>query len=270
MESDPHVLVLLVAGGTEEVISANPSAQGAVGNFDDSPHTLPVLVTSAVGRVETNLVTKSTPQLIPNLVDNDIYRAVLDAIANISVSEDSGLAVAVALEMDVAKQVAILTIAINRGDASDLVAYLNGIWRLLSIMSSRWETLRQGVDQTGIYSPSSTKDVEPWRTEFIKRIYRYCVVNSLGQFQREDVELRNAVRGRRPSWNQILQRKFKDAVHCFHLTHKFVARIGRGDQLTDKEWGDLICLMDGNVPVIEELLNTWSSEEWGKASQLPC
>lgn len=276
MESDPHVLVLLVAGGTEEIVSANPSALGAVGNAGESHHTLPVLVTSAAG---SNLVTESTRQLVPNfvtesrgqlvsnLVDNHIYHAVLDAIAGISISEDSGQAVAVALEIDVAKQVAILTIAINHGDASSLVAYLNGIWRLLSIISTRWETLRQAIKQTGLYSAPSSEDVEPWRTEFIKRIYRYCLVNRLGHYKRENVRVRQFVSDWRHS-EELLWRKFEDALHCLHVTDKFLTDMTSGGIMTDQKWGNLICLMDGTVVDIEKLLDTCSCEEWAKSSQL--
>lgn len=268
MESDPHVLVLLISGGTEKIVLANPSTEGAKAYAGESQHTLPVLVTTAVDRVETTLVTESTSQINPNVVDNHIYRAVLDAIASISVSESSGQALAVALEMDVAKQVAVLTIAANRCDASNLVAYLNGLWRLLNIMSTRWETLRQGVDPTQICSSPLTEDVEPWRTEFIKRIYRYCAVNNRRHFEREADGLRNFMRGGRHSEDQILHDKLVDAVHSFHLTQSFLTRIDYGNPMTDSDWGDLICLMNGTVIEIEELLDTSSCEEWAKSSQL--
>lgn len=273
MESDPNILVHLLSGGTEKIVSANPSAHEVVGNGEavdnagESHHTLPVLVTTAVNRVETTLVTESTSQINRNIVDNRIYRAVLDAIANISVSDSSGQAVAVALEMDVVKQVAVLTIAVNRDDVSNLVAYLGGLWRLLSIMSTRWETLRQGVDPTQNDASPSTEDVEPWRTEFIKRIYRHCSLNRRDSFERVVVGLRRFMRGWRASQDKILYPKIVDAVHSFRLIDTFLNR-PYGAAMTDADWGDLICLMDGSVVDIQKLLDSCLCEEWAKSSQL--
>lgn len=268
MESDPNILVRLLSGGTEKIVCPNSSAHEVVDNAGESHHTLPVLVTTAVNRVETTLVTESTSQISHNIVDNHIYRPVLDAIANISVSDSPGQAVAVALEMDVVKQVAVLTIAVNRDDSSNLVAYLSGLWRLLSIMSTRWESLRQGVHPTQNDASPSTEDFEPWRTEFIKRIYRYCLLNKGDNFERVVFGLRRFMRDWRRSQDQILYPKVVDAVHSFRLIDTFLNRISYGPAMTDADWGDLICLMDWSVLDIEKLLDSCLCEEWAKASQL--
>lgn len=260
MESDPQVLVALIVGGignTIPAVAATPTVQRIV----EDPHTLPVLVSSATGGTRT-VPAEPIFQTCDSIVeDYGVDGAVLDAIASISVSRPTSQFVAVALEIDVSKQVAVLTISDSGRVGPDLIAYLNGLWRLMGIMSNRCEQLRRADDlaaATHARPPITTAAaIEPWRTEFIKRVYLYCNPKDFQLIQTRWESLRAVSRAlwnlKKHSDDEIQNGQLTDSVYALLPMYSFLQNITYG-QMTDEMWGDLICLMDGTVADLETIL----------------
>lgn len=260
MESDPQVLVALLCGGIGKIIPS-VAATATVQRIVEDQHTLPVLVTSATGRTRTVPAEPILQTCDAIVEDYGVDGAVLDAIASISVSRPTSQFVAVALEIDVSKQVAVLTISDSGQTGRDLIAYLNGLWRLMGIMSNRCEQLRRADDLAAATHPRppipKAADIEPWRTEFIKRIYLYCNPKDYQLIQTRWESLRAVVTA---LWNvknysddEIQNGQLADSVYALLPMYSFLQNISYG-QMTDEMWGDLICLMDGTVADLENVL----------------
>lgn len=262
MESDPHVLLALVSATVENPIPIKPYVPIAqsVEDVDNGQHQpLPVLVpSSALGGIEPTFAI--APTVPCDTDDHGIDCAVLDAIASVSVSEAGHQAVAVALEVHISEQVAVLTVAVSSGDGPNLIAHVEGLWRLMRIMSTRCEQLHEQADKT---SPRPlipiTGGVELWRTEFIRRVYRYYVSHHHWLFTNEWNELRTFMYsfrnyGSSLSGDSVDKDKFLNGVYCLRFIRLIVERIARGEDLTDQEWGDFICIMDMTLPEVEGLL----------------
>lgn len=300
MESDPHVLVCVAAAVIEGIVhvensptahriiegrglshhtipaTATLAAATAVStestsrainripdNYDAGQHTPPVFVTLAVEETGMAVPEPTFPTVYTIIDDHDLNCNVLDAIASISVSNTYSQVV-VALEMDVSKKVAVLTVANSSGVGPDLIAYLNGLWRLMSIMSVRCEKYRLEVDLTARVRPqlpiAISEVVDPWRTEFIKRVYCYCRSENIVLFNRGWNTVKSFIGLFKKGWNDLpgdrsIKRQFKDVVYSFKAMHSFYSKIHSSISMTDEEWRDLICLMEGTVLDIDSILD---------------
>lgn len=265
MEFDPQVLVALAAVGIERVahaVAPTPHVQTTLHDHD----TLPVLVSpSSAGTIRTVPDEPNFPIGDSIVGEYEIDDAVLDAFANIVVSDPDSQFVAVALEMDVSKQIAVLTITDSVGP--DLIPYLQGIWRLMCIMSNRCEQRRQEQETTVLI----TVAVEPWRTELVRRIYLYCKGKDLLLLQNQWGSLRGFVSQFEPREDDLpgdhrLKRKLTDSVYALGATYSLLRNPSGGHPMTDKMWRDLICLMDATVSDIGNVLDEHSlCEEWAKS-----
>lgn len=242
---------------------------------DDGRHdTLSVLVPSSTsGGIESTVPVGSTlPFVFTATDDYAVHSQVLDAIAGVSVFNDTE-AVAVVLDIDISKKVAVLTVALN-ASRPDLIAHLEGLWRLMRIMSTQCEQLRGRVDQTAI-GPGSpipiTEGVELWRTEFIKRVYLYCKAQQSRIFTVHRNEVTSILRslGHIPgsdSRDLILKRKLVSGIYSWMAISSMIERIGYGGDLADYQWRDLILLMDTAVIEVQgplddsTLCETWLAE----------
>lgn len=314
MESDPHVLVCVAAAVIEGIVhvensptahriiegrglshhtipaTATLAAATAVStestsrainripdNHDAGQHTPPVFVTLAVEETGMAVPEPMFPTVCTIIDDHDLNCNVLDAIASISVSNTYSQVV-VALEMDVSKKVAVLTIANSSGVGPDLIAYLSGLWRLMSIMSARCEKHRLGVDSTARLRPQLpiplSEVVDPWRTEFIKRVYRYCRSVNYALFNGEWNTMQSFIPLFNKYWDDLpedrsIPRKFRVVVYSFKAMQSFYYKIHHSIPMTDEEWRDLICLMEGTVLDIDSILDDpMLCEKW--AMKLQC
>lgn len=285
MESDPQVLVALAASSIEKI--ASPAACTSPVHTVLLDHdTLPVLVTSSTaGGIGT---IPAAPTFPANNSIADKYKvdgAVLDAFASISITNTASQCVAVALEIDVLQHVAVLTIASKYPIAPDLIAYLNGIWRLMSVISKRCEQLRQQVDLTapmGVRLPISINAaIEPWKSELVKRVYLYCEGKDMRLLQSRWGNLRPFVLRFEPrqdtlSGDSILQRKLTDGIFALGATYRLLQTLAYAQDLPDAQWRDLSCLMDGTVSDIGTVLDDrslceqWSREKGCELLLVPC
>lgn len=276
MESDPHVLVALAAVAIERVApaGASPTVHRIVDDRNVSHHSPPVFVTLPAERIGATVQEHTSPTGYRIVNDHDVNCAVFDAIASISVS-NVGQVVAVALEMEVSKQVAVLTVANNWGVEPDLdlIAYLNGLWRFIRIMSTRCEKARQEVDPTACIRTQLpigiSEAVKPWRAEFIKRVYRYCMPTNIELFKSQWEPLKHIIRSflnQHDPEDQVIDKQLNDIFYSLNVVGWFVGRV---HHITDEDWGDLICLMDGTVLDIERILDDPTlCEKW--AAELKC
>lgn len=266
MESDPEVLVALAAVGIQKIIPTQSSS---------TVHHLPLLMTSTDGAMQSILPTEHTMSSVYTIIgDYDINCIVLDAIASVSVSHPSK-SVAVALEMDLANHVVVLTITGSDDHGPDVIAHLNGLWRLMCIMSTRCEKLCQSARLTAqMHSKSRIpiiEGVEQWRTEFTRRIYLYTI---------SVYEARN-----REHWDGLKRfasrlmgslydltghpEMFQRVIGSLQATFSIINKKFSGCDISDQDWGDLICLMDSTVIEIGDLLETTLCEEWAIKCQCP-
>lgn len=256
MESDPQVLVALVSATVEKAVPVKPSVPIAQSVPDDNngrPSNLPTLVpSSTLGNIHTTPIRHSLPSA-HTINDNDVDWSILDVIARISVSDTNHRAVAVALELDVPVKVAVLRVAISSDDGPDLSAHLKGLWRLMRIISTRGEQLRQRVNQPVPVSdqPSIpvTAGVEIWRTEIIKRVYHYSRSKHCELFQNKSNGLHQIYRSLQfslsaQSGDQPLKEKIVDGIYSLRAAHHFLARLVRMEYISDQEWGNMIYVMD--------------------------
>lgn len=279
MESDPHVLIALVSATLETAIPVKASVPIVQGVFDggNSPDDiLPNLVPPPApeGTQKTLPRGATLPSTNTATGDHAVDSVVLDAIASICVSTYLH-PVAVALETDISKQVAVLTVAISVGTAHDLIAYLEGLWRLMGLISARCEQLRQQADKTisappGLSIPI-TEGAELWRSELIKRVYRYCISQHFYIFNNQCEALRYFLQSFENSFNflygdLILKRKLTDGIYSFLVTRDWLRIIASGSILREEQWRDLIYLMDATVIEIGSVLDdptlceTWTAE----------
>lgn len=270
MESDPQVVVALAALAIKKTtipVASTSPVQAVLRHHD----TLPVLVSSSTAEGITAVPDQPTSLTNDSVVDQyEVDRTVLDAFASI-VATTASQCMAVALEIDISKHVAVLTIAGNTLIGPDLIPYLNGIWRLMSVMSKRSEQRRREVNLTepvGVQPPISIDAaIEPWRTELIRRVYLYCRGkdfqllesrwNSLGNFVSQFKD--------EPCLDRILQGQVKDSIFALGATNSVLRNLVHRPDMKDNTWEDLISLMDVTVWVIEIVLDDRSRcEEWIK------
>ncbi|KAL0631730.1 hypothetical protein Q9L58_009405 [Maublancomyces gigas] len=270
MESDPNVLLALAAAVIGKIAPTQPTGP-PVHPFTDSDdvtrHTLPMLVGPATTGMEPT---------VPNSTNSDDINistaAVLDSLASVCVSKSSNHVVAVALEMDVTSQIAVLTIADNYNIGPDVVAYLNGLWRLMRLMSNQCAMLGQGDKCGQLSAPIDL--MEPWRTEFVRRVYVFggrknieCIEthwSALTEFMARFQGQQSTLVG-----DQFFKGQFIDALYSIQATRQMLRRVHPGRNLTDTELATLICLMDGTVADVESLLDTALFETWAHELQSP-
>lgn len=264
MESDPQVLVALAAVGIEKVAHAvAPTLHVQTTRHDHD--NLPVLVSSSSAGGIGSVPAEPTFSTAGSIVgEYEVDGAVLDAIASIAVSNTASQCVAVALEIDLSEQIAVLTIAGSVGP--DLVAYLHGIWRLMCIMSNRCEQRRREEDPT----LPITVAVEPWRTELVRRVYLYCRGKDFQLLQSRWGSLRDFVsqftsrQNDRPG-DGLLKQKLTDSVYALGATYSLLRNITQGQDMSNNMCRDLICLMDATVLDIGNVLDDPGlCEEWTK------
>lgn len=271
MESDPQVLVALAAAVIEKVVPTQPAAPTVLRFTDEhvySHRTLPDLVTLAAGGIHKTLPDEQRIPAARGVVGgrdcNRDTTAVLDAVASICVSEESGQDVAVALEMDVSKKVAVLTIAMRCSSGPDLSAYLHGQWRLMCIISNQCAMLRRRVNLGPVSAPVEAP--EPWRTEFVKRIYRYFTPTHSHHYSNQWKLLREfadlfLASDLKLSGNPSIKYQFWKIIYSLEATRSLY-RSSNG--MTDKKWGDLIFLLDETVINIDNLFKTPMVETWAE------
>lgn len=270
MESDPNVLLALAAAVIDKIVPTQPTGPPVhpfTGIDDVTSHTLPVLVGPATAGMQLTVANSTISD------DTNICTAaVLDSIARVCVS--SNQVVAVALEMDVTSQVAVLTIADTHYAVHDVVAYVNGLWRLMRVISNQCAKR----DQRGQLS-ATIEVMGPWRRELVRRVYlfggmkvRVCIethwralTSFMADFQRQQSTLVG---------DQLFKGQFIDALYSINATRRLLRA---GDDLTDTDWATLIFLMDGTVADVESLLETTLLETWADEIQgvshpsvLPC
>lgn len=285
MESDPQVVVALAALAiktTATPVASTSPVQTILHRHD----TLPVLVSTSTAEGISTVPDEPTCPTNDRVVGQyEVDGAVLDAFASIAVNSTASQCVAVALEIDVSKHVAVLTIAGITGKQQDLIAYLNGIWRLMSVMSNRCVQLKRNVDLT---APSCVQPqisvnaaIEPWRTEFVKRVYLHCTVNQIALLRSRWENLRRFVlrfqlRPNKLSGDSTLQSKFTDGVCALGATYSLLQTLSYAPYLSDTQWRDLICLMDGTVSDIgtvladQRLCDEWTKEIQRELLLVPC
>lgn len=264
MESDPNVLLALAAAVIDKIAPTpppGPPVHPFTGSDDVTSHTLPVLVGPAPAGMEPT---------VPNSTNRDdtniCTAAVLDSIASVCVSKPNQV-VAVALEMDVSSQIAVLTIAENQNNGPDVVAYLNRLWRLMRVMSNQ----SANRDTRGQFS-AAIEVMQPWRTELVRRVYlfggmkiRACIEthwSSLTSFMAGFQQQQSTLVG-----DQFLKGQFIDALYSIKATRQLLREFGPGVNLTDADWATLIFLMDGTVADVESLLETTVFETWAHELQ---
>lgn len=276
MESDPQVLVALVSATVEKAVPVKPSVPISQSVPDDNngrQNNLPTLVpSSALGNIDTTPPIRHSLPSAHTINDNDVDWSVLDVIARISDCTPYYRAVAVALELDVSVQVAVLRVALSSGDGPDLSAHLKGLWRLMRIISTRGNQLRQRVNQPVPVSdqPSIpvTEGVEMWRTEIIKRVYHYSRSKNCELFQSNSNGLRQISRSLQFSFSaksgdQTLKEKIVDGIYSLRATHHFLNRISRMESISDEEWGNMIYVMDvATIDIIKLLDDPTLCETW--------
>lgn len=264
MESDPNVLLALAAAVIDKTAptqQTGPPIHPFTSGDDANPHSLPVLVGPATAAIEPT---------VPNSTNNDdtniCTATVLDSIASVCVSKPDQV-VAVALEMDVARQIAVLTIADNKNTGPDVVAYLNGLWRLMRVMSNQCAKR----DQRGQFS-APIEVMEPWRTELVRRVYVFG-----GMKIRECIEIHWSALARFLPWferkqstlvgDPLFKEQFTGAIYSIEATRKLLSGLGPGGDLTDTNWTTLISRMDWIVANVESLLETTLLETWAHELQ---
>lgn len=265
MESDPNVLLALAAAVIDKTAptqQTGPPVHPFTSGDDANPHSLPVLVGPATAAIEPT---------VPNSTNDDdtniCTATVLDSIAGVCISSSSRQVVAVALEMDVTSHIAVLTIADDLNTVADLVPYLNGLWRLMRVLSN--QCAKQ--DKHGQLS-AAVKYMEPWRTEFVRRVYRFggmkiilCIEihwSALARFLPWFERKQSTLVG-----DPLFKEQFTGAIYSIEATRKLLSGLGPGGDLTDTNWTTLISRMDWIVANVESLLETTLLETWAHELQ---
>lgn len=265
MESDPNVLLALAAAVIDKIAPTQPTGppvHPSTGRDDVTCPTLPVLVGQDTAGMEPT---------VPNSANSDdtniCTAAVLDCIASVCISKPNQV-VAVALEMDFTSQIAVLTIVENQNTGPDLVAYLNGLWRLMRAIMTNQCAKR---DKPGQLS-AAIEVMEPWRTELVRRVYLFggmkitmCIQThwtALTSFMAAFQQQQSILVG-----DQLFKGQLINALYSIQATRHLLRESGPSANLTDAHWDTLIFLMDGTVADVESLLETSLLETWAHELQ---
>lgn len=119
-----------------------------------------------------------------NQATNKRTLPILDAIAALSIFQESRQVVAIALQMNQDEQTITLTVAENRPDRVEprVVAQIDAIWKILRSLSDEYSRLRslsptmQDPEQWGDRSPEPpiTPELSEARLDLVRLVYTFC------------------------------------------------------------------------------------------------
>lgn len=172
----------------------------------------------------------------------------LDAIASLSVSAASGQVVAVALKQNSTNGKAILAIAKNGPLDARLIPHIERLLQLLYKIADENERLSDRTTASPI--------IAAYRMEFIQAVYRYSVEKNLQRYEwRWDKLVRYVNKHviQRINIHATLSRvAFINALAALKIARDINFGILHHDvEVPDKEWADLIILMDGTVAELD-------------------
>ncbi|KAL0631985.1 hypothetical protein Q9L58_009136 [Maublancomyces gigas] len=172
----------------------------------------------------------------------------LDAIASLSVSAASAQVVAVALKQNSTNGKAILAIAENGPLDARLIPHIERLLQLLDKIADENERLPDSTTVSPILAA--------YRMEFIKAVYRYSVLKNLHRYKRRWDKLVPYVNKhviQRINIHATLPRvAFINAIAALKIARDINFEILHNDvEVSDKEWADLIILMDGTVAELD-------------------
>lgn len=172
----------------------------------------------------------------------------LDAIASLSVSAASAQVVAVALKQNSTNGKAILAVAENGPLDARLIPHIERLLQLLYKIANENERLPDSTTASPILAA--------YRMEFIKAVYRYSVLKNLHRYERRWDKLVPYVNKhviQRINIHATLPRvAFINALAALKIARDIHLEILYNDvEVSDKEWADLIILMDGTVAELD-------------------
>jgi len=169
---------------------------------------------------------------------------ILDALANISISEEESQVVAIGLQLDYRRKKIRLIVAENKGVMNGLVNHLSKIWRNLQALSSKYENHKGWKwDKAQLGSSDMPSDVgHSLKLEIFREIYQYSLKKQmkriekwserLGRFMKKLLERRVSVD------LQGFELSLYNTVLALSMAVRVVSRL-RGNpnvQLTIAEW----------------------------------
>jgi len=170
---------------------------------------------------------------------------ILDALAELLVSEEKSQVVAIGLQLHSRRKEIRLTVAENKGVMNGLVNHLTKIWRNLQALSSQYENYRHGKwDKFQPRSPDTmTSDVgHSLKIEIFRDIYQYSLKKqvkrmdkwseALGRFMKELLRRREFLQ------LQGFELSLYNSVVALSMAAEVVSRLRDNSnvQLTMSEW----------------------------------